>query len=108
MDKLTPLVVKISGTEKYQRLLSPQAQTCALKSGFVNLKPGEEIGEHSTEEREEVIVVLNGRGVVYYSEGSCLDIEADCVVYMPPNTKHNVKNTGSELLSYIFVVVLVK
>jgi len=107
MDK-TPLVIKFTGKEKYQRLLSPEAQTNGLKSGLVNLKPGEEIGEHSTNEREEAIIILNGKAIIYYTDGNHFDAEADSIVYMPPNTRHNIKNVGEVILSYIFVVTPVK
>lgn len=108
MDKAIPLVVKFSGEGKYQRLLAGSPQTKGLKSGFVNLRPGEEIGIHSTEDREEAIIILNGKAVVYYENDNQLEVEANSVVYMPPNTKHNVKNAGQDLLSYIFVVTPVK
>jgi len=108
MDKIIPLTVKFGGEDKYQRLLAGAGQTCGLKSGFVNLKPGEEVGEHSTDDREEVIILLNGKAVVYYSEDNQINAQANSVIYMPPNTKHNVKNSGEVMLSYIFVVTPVK
>ncbi len=60
MEKLKPLVIKLSGDEKYQRLLSGRPETAGFRSGLVNLKPKEEIGQHSTEEKEEVLIILNG------------------------------------------------
>lgn len=104
MEKLKPLVIKLSGDEKYQRLLSGRPETAGIRSGLVNLKPKEEIGQHSTEEKEEALVILNGKAEVSCDNYSPLIIEKNCLVYIPPNTMHNVKNVGIGLLRYVYIV----
>lgn len=99
-------VVEINNEPKYQRLLAvPQTQ--GLKSGKVHIKPGDDCGIHSTEDREEILVFLQGKGKVFLGkeQGSTIHVGLGRVAYIPPNTVHNVKNTGSEPLIYIFTVV---
>jgi len=44
-------------------LIIPSAAR-SLKAGRVTLEPGEEVGEHVTESRQEVIIVLKGSGIL--------------------------------------------
>ncbi len=95
--------IKLSSKGGYQRVLSGQPQTRGMRSGCVSLAGGEEVGEHSTKNREETLVILSGKGRVFY--GSCfVDVDKNTVVYIPPRTRHNVKNTGRSKLRYLYVV----
>jgi len=96
-------LIKLDSAEKYQRLLSKELGTSGIKSGHVVLMPGENIGEHTTDEREEVIIVLKGNGEAIIGKDNILKIENDIVLYIPPKTLHDIKNTGSDKLEYIFV-----
>jgi len=75
-----------------------------MRSGLVTLKAGEEVGVHETEDYEELIVVLNGIGEVETDAVGRRSIQYGQVAYNPPNTRHNVRNTGSEPLRYIYIV----
>ena len=77
-------------------ILKPPASR-SLKSGRVKLNPGEEIGEHITHEREELIVVLRGAATV--------EKEGDAH-FIPEGKKHNVRNATGKELEYIYVVTL--
>ena len=59
-EKQKVKVVELKSEDKYQRLLGGAPDTCGMKSGNVLLRPGEEVGEHSTEEKEEAILILSG------------------------------------------------
>jgi mannose-6-phosphate isomerase-like protein (cupin superfamily) len=96
-------IVRLDANSKYQRLFSKDSGTCAIKSGHVILKPGEEIGEHSTNELEEVLVILKGKGELAIDKDKALKIEPSTVLYVPPFTNHNVKNNSKDILEYIFV-----
>jgi mannose-6-phosphate isomerase-like protein (cupin superfamily) len=98
------LVIDLSDKAEYQRLLSGKPQTYGMRSGRVYLKPGEDCGRHSTEQREEILVFLSGTGVLLINEKDSLPIGEGKVSYIPPNTVHNIKNTGSEPLTYIYCV----
>ena len=101
---MKPFSVKLKDTEARQKLLSGDPQTSGMRSGQVILKPGEEIGQHTTGNREEAIVILKGKAEVSSDKGESLIAEGDTVVYMPPDTKHNVKNIGKDNLRYIYIV----
>ena len=96
-------IVKLESKEKYQRLFSKDSGTCGVKSGHVILKPGENIGVHSTNEREEVIVILKGKGEASSGGERTLKIEKNAVLYIPPSAEHDIKNTGKDVLEYIFI-----
>jgi mannose-6-phosphate isomerase-like protein (cupin superfamily)/predicted enzyme related to lactoylglutathione lyase len=88
----------------HQELLSGPPASVGMRSGLVVLAPGKSVGKHSTEEHEEMIIVLEGHGQMILSDGKKVDVNPQAVAYSPPGTEHDVINTGSELLRYIYVV----
>jgi len=102
-DFSKPKIVKLKSGSKYQRLFSRDSGTRGIKSGHVTLKEGEEIGEHSTNDLEEALVILKGKGLLLINSEEEFDFEDNSVLYIPPDTIHNVKNTGSGVLEYIFI-----
>ena len=102
-DLPKPKIVKLESNSKYQRLFNKDSGTRGLKSGHVILKKGEEIGEHSTNGIEEALVILKGKGQLVINKKENLDFENHTVLYIPPDTVHNVKNTGNGILEYIFI-----
>lgn len=101
MSKTKP--VKLESKEKYQRLLSRDSGTCGIKAGHVILAPNENIGIHSTGEREELVIVLKGIGEARIGDNETVNIKEKEVLYIPPRTEHDIKNTGPGSLDYIFV-----
>ena len=97
---------KLVDNAKYQKLFSKDMGTRGIKAGHVLLGPGENVGEHTTKDREEVIVVLNGRGEAKIGKDSIIDIEKDFVLYIPPQTNHDIKNTSQDILRYVFITAL--
>ncbi len=85
-------------------LLRGAPQTTGMRSGFVRLKPGESVGEHSTQEHEEALVVLQGQGKAEVEGREALPISSRMLAYIPPRSRHNVTNTGKEILEYVYVV----
>jgi mannose-6-phosphate isomerase-like protein (cupin superfamily) len=90
--------------EKYAPLLNGAPETATMRSGFVKLMPGESVGLHNTGENEELVVTLSGTGELQNPGYEPLPIHSNCVLYNPPNTPHDVVNTGSEPLCYIYIV----
>ena len=78
-DFLKPKIVKLESGAKYQRLFNKDSGTRGMKSGHVALKEGEEIGEHSTNGMEEVLVILKGKGRLVTDEEEGLDFEDNAV-----------------------------
>jgi quercetin dioxygenase-like cupin family protein len=70
----------------------------------VVLAPGDSVGRHSTERYEEVIVVLEGVGELRVTGGAALELKEGVVAYSPPDTEHDVRNTGTSPLRYLYVV----
>ncbi len=96
-------VISLDSREKYTRLLAGPPQNRAFRSGLVNLGPGESVGKHSTEDYEELLIVLEGQGEMLGKEGP-LQINKARAVYCPPNTEHDVRNTGQDPFRYVYIV----
>jgi mannose-6-phosphate isomerase-like protein (cupin superfamily) len=74
----------------------------ALKAGRIALGPGEEVGEHLTENREEIIIVLKGSGYLIRGRKEIPITEGE-VHYVGENVRHNVRG-GPEGTEYVYVV----
>jgi mannose-6-phosphate isomerase-like protein (cupin superfamily) len=85
-------------------LLKGYPQTAGLRSGFVRLKPGESVGWHTTGQNEETLVILHGKGEAEIEGAAAMPIAEKMIAYIPPATRHNVKNTGDAPLEYVYVV----
>lgn len=85
-------------------LLRGTPQTTGMRSGFVRLKPGESVGKHSTAGHEEALVILRGQGKAEVEGQAAVSLSARMLVYIPPRSHHNVANTGTEVLEYVYVV----
>jgi len=88
-------------------LLKGMPQTSGMRGGAVKLRPGESVGWHSTTEHEEALVVLRGKGTVKIEGKADVPVHENMLAYIPPATKHNVTNTGTELLEYVWVVAAI-
>jgi mannose-6-phosphate isomerase-like protein (cupin superfamily) len=85
-------------------LLQGTPQTAGMRSGLVRLKSGDSIGEHTTGKNEESLVVLRGQGEARIEGHPPIPFTAPALVYIPSASRHNVVNTGSNLLEYVYVV----
>jgi quercetin dioxygenase-like cupin family protein len=89
-------------------LLKGVPQTTGMRSGFVRLKPGETVGWHTTGKNEESLVILHGQGTAMIDGQAGKPFMAPAFVYISPATRHNVLNTGTEPLEYVYVVAPAK
>ncbi|MFZ3071187.1 MAG: cupin domain-containing protein [Anaerolineaceae bacterium] len=102
---LEPKVINAeTAGRKYVKLLGGPPESILMRSGAVELRPGETVGKHSTECNEEFLVMLEGEGVFILGGNAQLEITEGQVVYCPPNTEHDVKNVGATPLKYIYIV----
>ena len=98
------LVVQFSDTASvYQQILSGPPQTASMESGVVVLSPSKSVGKHSTKSYEEAVVILSGTGEMRITGGQTFKLMPNCVAYCPPNTEHDVINTGSQPLRYLYI-----
>lgn len=102
-------IIDLKNDAEYQKLLGGKPQTRGMRSGRVYLQPGETCGQHSTEQHEEMLVFLSGRGLALIGEEeNSYPVGKGKVSYIPPHTIHNIKNTGTEPLIYIYCVAPVR
>ena len=99
------LVIDLAKGSEYQPLLAGSPQTCGMRSGRVCLQPGEDCGVHSTQAHEETLVFLSGSGTAFIGEKmTASEVGEGKICYIPPYTSHNIKNTGTKPLVYIYCV----
>lgn len=99
------LVIELNNKAEFQKLLEGKPRTCGMRSGRVYLQPGESCGQHSTNDREEMLIFLSGKGLALIGEEeNSFEIGDGKVAYIPPRTIHNIKNTAAEPLIYIYCV----
>ena len=104
-DRPRPKVVVLDNAGKdYLLVLGGPPETVTMKSGLVVLAPGKSVGKHTTGEHEELLIILSGKGEMTFGDGSKLPVEATHALYCPPETEHNVTNTGTGELRYVYVV----
>ena len=95
-------------TSRHLAILKGHPETVSMCSGQVSLKPGKSVGIHSTKQFEELIIILNGKGKVEIKGQKPLTVQTGMAVYNPPQTEHNIINTGTRLLRYIYIVAEAK
>ena len=89
-------------------LLKGAPVTNGMRGGSVKLKPQESVGWHSTGENEEALTILHGSGVANIEGHADVPLHEKMLAYIPPNTRHNVTNTGNESLEYVWIVAPAK
>ena len=101
----TPKVIQLASSGKdVTPVLAGPPESVKMRSGLVILAPGKSVGRHSTAQNEELLVVFEGQGEMSFKDGSELPVKANSAVYCPPQTEHNVTNTGTGTLRYVYVV----
>jgi mannose-6-phosphate isomerase-like protein (cupin superfamily) len=100
--------LELNDQPDYQRILEGTPQTFGMRSGRVYLEPGKACGQHSTKHHEELLVFLTGQGELQIGDAQAMPVRAGKVAYIPPETLHDVVNTGSAPLAYIYCVAPAK
>ena len=99
-----PFVKELDAGGELHLPLLTEDNASRMRSGMVTLGPGSSCGRHSTEDYEELLIILEGRGEAEMEGYGALALEAGQVVYIPPRTQHNVHNRGDGPLRYVYVV----
>jgi mannose-6-phosphate isomerase-like protein (cupin superfamily) len=87
----------------YQEIFDGEKDSVVFYSGVVTVLPKTSGHLHSTEIYEEMIVVLEGEGQVRVTKQKNLDLKFGNIVFIPPNTEHQVFNTGTKNFKYIYI-----
>ncbi len=93
----------LRGRQRFLRLFGESSKPYGLASGFVVLKPKEAVGLHNTRNREEALIILQGQAQISYGKNSRIKVKENSFVYIPPQTDHDLKNTGKGILKYVYL-----
>jgi len=104
MKEERPFIVHLEEGDKHQPLLQGKPQTWGMRAGKVFLLPSQDCGQHSTDNNEELLIFLAGKGEVITEKSIPLRVNVGRISYIPPKTIHNVRNIGDEPLIYIYCV----
>lgn len=91
------------GDKSYLPLLQGPPETKSFHSGLVILAPGHAVGVHTTGANEEMLIPLDGEGELRIAGRAPIPIKPGLITYTPSHTVHNVVNTGSVPLRYIYI-----
>ncbi len=72
---------------------------------LIQLKPGEEVAYHMHVGESETYFILSGRGI-YNDNETNIEAVPGMVTFTPSGEGHSLKNTGSEELSFIALILL--
>ena len=107
MKKNAVFTFALNSQKRFQRLLGDSSKAKGLAAGLVTLRPRESVGEHKTERKEEIILILKGQAVLSYGRGKKTKVKQGTFVYIPPETIHDVKNPGRKNLQYVYITACV-
>lgn len=86
---------------EHEKLITPD-ESQGLRSRAIVLPPGAEVGQHSSHDHEEVVVIVKGDATIVIN-GSEQQVAARHAVYIPPSTVHNIVNNSPRPLTYVYV-----
>jgi mannose-6-phosphate isomerase-like protein (cupin superfamily) len=84
----------------------PVFETGRLNVTHVRIHPGDTVPAHTHVDEDQVYFVVSGTGFVIL-DGEQTDVSAGSSVLIPLGTEHEITNTGSEPLDYVFFVVFI-
>lgn len=71
---------------------------------LARLEAGEEVELHKHEGECEYYYIISGKGI-YNDNGKNIDIVPGAVTFTPSGESHGIKNTGTEMLEFIALVI---
>lgn len=74
-----------------------------IKAGCVVLKTGENVGEHVTTNKEEILIILEGKAHII-CEDETIDADQHTLIFIPLNSTHNIVNQSTSDLKYVYIV----
>ncbi|MFA4984932.1 MAG: cupin domain-containing protein [Candidatus Omnitrophota bacterium] len=102
MKKARPFIKTLTGNRRFKRLLGVSGESRGMRSGLVAIKPGESVGWHSTERKEEALIILDGKAKVCLGKKTVTACGSS-FVYLPRGVCHNVQNSGAGILRYVYL-----
>ncbi len=102
--ELKPFIKLLDARGETHRVLLTEKNARRMRAGMVTLAPGSSCGRHGTEDYEELLIILEGKGEAELEGHGALALAAGQVAYIPPGTFHNVLSRGDAPLRYVYVV----
>lgn len=84
----------------------PIFETGRLNVTHVRIHPGETVPAHTHQDEDQVYYVAAGTGFVVL-DGERTSVSPGSSVLIPLGTQHEITNTGSDPLDYVFFVVFI-
>jgi mannose-6-phosphate isomerase-like protein (cupin superfamily) len=107
--KIKPKLITLNlDSSNYQSIFKGSPETVSMHSGLVTLKPGETVGDHNTDDYEEMLVVFSGKGQMTFNNNQIFNLKYGIIAYCPPHTEHDVKNIGIIPLKYLYIATKTK
>ena len=69
--------------------------------GTSDIPAKSELPYHAHEKEEEVMFIYRGKGEIVIEE-EIFPLESETMIFMPPGIKHQIRNTGNEVLSFVY------
>ncbi len=88
------------GQLSYLLLTKGQFGPQHLSVTWVECRPNSQQAMHTHPAREQVYVIVRGRGEMLVEE-EVREVGVGTLVFVPPATPHAIRNTGAELLVYV-------
>ncbi len=107
MTKDKVFCTQLKGRQRFLRLFGESSKPHGLASGLVTLKSKESVGLHNTKNKEEALIILEGRAQVSYGKHSWIKAKKNCFIYIPPKTNHNLKNISKGILKYVYITACI-
>lgn len=102
---MKPFVLNLSENSENKRTpILTDENAKKMRSGMIVLQRDEEVGEHNTNENEELIVLLEGIATVEIDGQIFSEVKSGSIAYIPSRTLHNVINRADSKLRYIYIV----
>ncbi len=98
-------MVILTKSLKEPGLLVSGSDSRQVRSGFVVLEKGKEMGDHETGGGEELLVFLEGTAELS-SGGHIAMIHAPASALIPAHTRHGIRNRSAAPLKYVYVYVM--
>lgn len=80
--------------------INPKIHMYAL----AELKPGEEVEFHTHTDECEIYYILSGEAV-YNDNGTEYNVKPGTVTHTPSGSGHGIRNTGSEMLEFMALII---
>jgi mannose-6-phosphate isomerase-like protein (cupin superfamily) len=98
--KETAPIHQRGGQSSYLLLAAGQFGTKNLAVTWVDCPPGSEQQLHRHDTQEQVYVIILGRGTMIVGDEQ-REIDEGTLVVIPRRTRHAIRNTSSEPMSYV-------